>query len=54
MIDLILENLFSVVASMSVDRIIELKKQYNNQQILYMTTEQFIKTDGFRTEYRGK
>lgn len=52
MIDLIIENLFSVLVDMSVEKIVDLKKQYTNQRILYLTACQYVNTDFFKTEYR--
>ena len=53
MIEFILENLFSMIADFSVEKIIELKNQYTNQHILSMTADQYVNTDYFKTEYRN-
>ena len=51
MIEFLLENLFSIVADMSVEKIRQLRDQYTNQNILYMTICQYVNTDWFRTEH---
>lgn len=52
MIDFLIENLFSMIADMSVEKIKELRTQYSNQRILYMTAKQFFTADEFKREFR--
>ena len=52
MIDYLVEKLFSVISDMSVEKIQELRNQYSNQRILYMTAKQFFATDEFKREFR--
>ncbi len=52
MIDILVENLFSMIADMSVEKIQELRSQYSNQRILYMTAKQFFAADDFKREFR--
>lgn len=51
MVEWLIENLFSFICSMSMEKIEELKKQYTNQHILYITAKQFVNTDGFKKEF---
>lgn len=51
MIDFIIENVFSLIADMSVEKIKELRSQYSNQHILFMTAKQFFSTDEFKREF---
>ena len=52
MIDFLIENLFSMIAEMSVERIKELRSQYTNQRILFMTAKQFFDADEFKREFQ--
>ena len=52
MFDFLIENLFSMIADMSVEKIKELRTQYSNQRILYMTAKQFFTADEFKREFR--
>lgn len=52
MIEFLLENLFSMVADLSIEKIADLRKQYTNQKILYLTAEQYVNAEYFRSEYR--
>ena len=51
MIEFILENLYSIIANYPLDRLKELYNQYNNQRILLLTTEQFVKAPQFKKEF---
>ena len=51
MIDFLVENLFSMITDMSVEKIRELRSQYSNQRILYMTAKQFFAADEFKREF---
>lgn len=50
--EILLEQVFSFVMSKSIDKIDGLREQYTNQQILYLTIEQFAHSDLFKNEYR--
>lgn len=51
--EFILNEAFSYMASLGVEKINEIEKQYNNQRILLMTISQFAESDFFKNEYKN-
>lgn len=50
--EVLLEQMFSFIASKGIDQLETLRTQLTNQNILYLTITQFAKSELFRTEYK--
>lgn len=53
MFEFFINELFSFMTSLGVEKINELEKQYNNQKMLLLTTSQFAESDFFKNEYQN-